>query len=1238
MKKAPIPEYDSHRLFELYQLNILDTESEPEFDKITKLASTVCDSKIAAISLVDKERQWFKSSQGLSVSETPRDISFCGHAIMGDNLFEVPDTEKHPDFFDNPLCVSDPNIRFYAGIPLKTSRGYRIGTLCVIDDKPKNLTTTQQDILKSLAEHVVGLIEQKRNHRELQKIQDQLEYAQEISKIGSWQWNALTHELICSKEYQQIFEDEFQSTSNLTEMYQKYIHPDDFVVFADHMNETLTKGKEFELHLRLSFDQGRRIKFVQAVTTVVLDKTEKVAFVRGTWRDISNVIEKEQQYHFYKHTLDDTAMVSMIDKKGTFLLVNANFCNAIEYKEAEIIGRHLEELIKDGEQNISIVQMWEEIQQNKKWNGLISVLSKSQKNLWFETTVVPNNDVILNEMRYIVIQKDVTSELLAKEALISKNKEIDSFFSVSLDMLCVAGVDGTFKRINPAFCEILGYSEAELLSEQFLNFIHPDDVEPTLQEIEQLSKGIPTIRFENRYRCKDGTFKRLSWTSSPEPDTGLLYAAARDVTEERYQTRLRQIISEVRALYINFKHDTAKLFDFILSKILEVTDGEYGFVGEIKIDPETNKRFLKTFALTNIAWNEQMRKFYDEHAPSGLEFKNLDTLFGWVIRTGEPMITNNPSQNPHAGGLPHGHPSLDAFLGVPIYHGGDFIGMIGIANRPNGFEQDIIQKLQPLIDVIGEIIFAHQMEKENLFQKDQIDKALKRAQAATQAKTEFLSTMSHEIRTPLHAIIGMSSLLAEHELSQEQQEFVQTIVDSGNVLLKLINDILDFSKIEAGKLDLDIDEFDITSHLENIIKPHKFAAIQKGLNFRADISTFPYQIRTDSGKIGQIINNLLSNALKFTEHGGVSISMHPTQQEEALFLSFQIQDTGIGITAEAQKYIFEDFVQAQQSTHRNFGGTGLGLAITKKLVELMGGVIHVESGVGVGTVFRVELPIQKGESISFGAKSTPTKTSGTSQKDPIESKLHGHILVAEDNPTNQFVIARILKKFGLTYVCVNNGKEVLDVLQIQQKEVFDLILMDCQMPILDGYQSTKQIRESSQTWNNIPIVALTAHANQGEKERCLEFGMNAYLTKPIDMKLLQETLKNFLTIPQQKDSIVLDAEQIAQFDAFQMEGEPDVLMETIALYLKNSQEQIVAVQTGLQQENWKQISMAIHSLRSTSSMLGATDLANVILEMEQKIEENQYSVLPSLIEQFLDIYERSCRALENLMEERRGSV
>ncbi|MFN3594626.1 MAG: ATP-binding protein [Thiobacillaceae bacterium] len=499
--------------------------------------------------------------------------------------------------------------------------------------------------------------------------------------------------------------------------------------------------------------------------------------------------------------------------------------------------------------------------------------------------------------------------------------------------------------------------------------------------------------------------------------------------------------------------------------------------------------------------------------------------------------------------------------------------------------------------------------------------------AATQLKSQFLANVSHEIRTPMNGIIGMTRLLLDTPLSARQREYAEAVARSAESLLAIINDLLDFSKIEAGRLSVERIPFHLEELVQDVMALVTPRAQAKQLELRLERQTeIPEWLLGDPLRLRQILLNLLDNAIKFTDHGRVCLSIEPIRLDSGEGYRFTVTDTGIGIPPEAHERIFDAFAQADGSTTRRYGGTGLGLAICRQLAELMGGTLSVESRPGEGSTFRLVLPLQVTEA--------PTALPHTQQ--PLPHFINTRVLVAEDHPINQKLSQLMLENLGVEVVLASNGKEALER---AQQETVDLILMDCQMPEWDGLQATRAIRawEAETGRARLPIIALTANAMPGFEDTCRQAGMDAYLLKPLHDDSLAQTLARWLpakVIPS-KPTGMAEPPAAGEANCFDLDkirrvchDRPEQVAEMLELFISSNEPLLQDLLQASAAGDTDRARRAAHQIKGAAAYLGAQALAEAARRTENAARSGALDELQQSLGQLQQAFDDVTRAIQ----------
>jgi PAS domain S-box-containing protein len=796
-----------------------------------------------------------------------------------------------------------------------------------------------------------------------------------------------------------------------------------------------------------------------------------------------------------------------------------------------------------------------------------------------------------------VVARDISQRKQADEALQASEKRFRMLFERNLAGVYRSTVDGALLECNEAFAKILGFSTPEEIlsptlrgfssrervqAHRVTDFFH-ESVDRAAYQGRLFREKVLT-NHENCLRRKDGSpvwvLENVTLLEGENDGPDMLYGTVIDISERR---RAEEALRRSERRY-------RLLFERNLSGVFRCT-----MEGEIL---DCNDAFAKIFGFgsPDEARGRNLQAFY----PGGVGRERIVALLR------EHRALSNLDLD------------LNRRDGTPVW----IRENVTLTTGPDG--EEVIE------GTMMDITDRKRAEAE-------LQKAKDVAEAASRAKGEFLANMSHEIRTPMNGIIGMTGLALETSLTPEQREYLQMVRDSAETLLSLIGDILDFSKIEAGKLEIEAVDFDLVAAVRNTVELVSVGARAKGIEVRWSIGEdVPAELNGDPVRFRQILTNLLGNAVKFTERGSVSVRVEKTAAYAGrVFLKCLVSDTGIGIPLDKQDRLFKSFTQLDGSTTRRYGGTGLGLAITRQLVEMMGGEVWVESQEGAGSAFyyTLVLSLPKGGASRQGARQEGDSAGKTSAPgSPSRASVRPlTILVAEDNPINARLAVALLKKKGWEVKVAGNGREALEALSVQ---AFDLVLMDIQMPEMDGYDATMAVRQrEAGTGHRTPILAMTAHAMKGDLERCFEAGMDGYLTKPIKASEFYDAIESLVSAGEPEIGERPAGGSGAPADLSQLlvntGGDVDLLDELVDLFAEDCPGQVETLAAAIQGGDAKGLEESAHKLKGAVANFGAKATQDLAFRLERMGREGDLERAPVTFEELCDELGRLMAYLKN---------
>ncbi len=702
------------------------------------------------------------------------------------------------------------------------------------------------------------------------------------------------------------------------------------------------------------------------------------------------------------------------------------------------------------------------------------------------------------------LEKEVTERREAEAALRESRQRMDNILANSPGAIyrCAYDEHWTMEFISAGITRISGYPADDFIDNKvrsYASIIHPDDRQRVTDTV---SNGVARKdHYEMDYRlvAADGSprwvHEQGGGVFTPEGQLLCLDGVIFDITAQREAEETLKLNAERTKTLLELSQMTDasedELMRFTYQAAMRLTHSKLGYLGLMSEDETTlNVQFWSREAMAECK------------VPGTPLIFPLATagLWGEAVRQRRPIITNDyAAPNPWKKGTPQGHIKLVRHLNLPVVIKGKIVLVVGVGNKAEDYTELDVQQLSLLMEGMWWLIERKRSEKELERYHEQLEDTVRQrtkelqlsldaAEDANQAKSVFLANMSHELRTPLNAILGFSEMLArDHSASSGQKEKLNIINRSGEHLLTLINDVLEMAKIEAGGVQLNNAPFDLGGMVRDIIDMMQMRGKEKGLQLEIDQSSrFPRYIVGDEARLRQVLINLIGNAIKYTEQGGVAVRMG-TKQNELTYLLFEVEDSGPGIPAQDQPRIFEPFVQLGE--HGINKGTGLGLTITRQYVQMMGGNISLESTQGKGSLFRVELPLTEAteSDIDQAKQVAPDNVVGLAPGEP-----QYRILIVEDQKDNQALLAHLLVSVGLQTKVADNGKQGVKLFESWRPQ---LILMDQRMPVMDGLEATRHIRELP-GGREVKIVAVTASAFDEQRKTMLEAGMDDFVSKP----------------------------------------------------------------------------------------------------------------------------------------------
>jgi PAS domain S-box-containing protein len=915
------------------------------------------------------------------------------------------------------------------------------------------------------------------------------------------------------------------------------------------------------------------------ITLLAIEANQKGLNLFGIYR--KNLLENLKFHKLFQEDLTEDEITLVLDAIDNQTFVNKQLiCKGIQGKLFEVnvsINR-----VYEGNLFCRFVELTSTIKNEDETQPNYSSNKKSNyadTRITPEATIIENNNDIVSEPIHVDAEDSFNIDTELKEGLIQ----------ISKDAVAIISYDQKFMEVNDAFANLTGYDSFIIKSFKFDDLVHPSD------------SLIYQKWFENL--------------------TGNQNKVAR--TEVKILSKNRQIIP-LEILAANLPTHKAVVFTAVDNTIAraaeeKLTSSRNNLLALVENSGEAifSINALGKITVINSICQDLIRKMHGKEINEGDKFEDIleiEARQHWkenirLVLRGRSKQYRETFKDESGEEL-----TYDVLL-YPVFDDQQLVG--------------------------GATFFARNITT-SIRKEEELKEAKNIAEQATKAKSDFLAVMSHEIRTPLNGLLGVSEMLRHTELDKEQKEYLDIIRLSGDALLQVISDILDFSKIEAKKMLLEEAPFLLTSVVDETFTILSAKAKEKGIYLKTHFDkSLPNYVVGDKSRLRQILLNLVGNAIKFTEQGGVTILINANEEAEGkIRLTFTVSDTGEGIEPEQVEKLFNAFTQADSSTYRKYGGTGLGLTICKTLVDLMGGNIWVESEKGKGSDFNFTIYTKTSEAPIIEPSK---KFIQPAVDEKLADKYPARILLAEDNDINRLLASKLFNRIGYIIDTASDGKEAFEFVQAK---VYDIVFMDVQMPNMNGLDATQNIRSKVSTNTQPIIIAMTAFAAQEDKDECLSAGMNDFISKPITLEDLERMISKWINPDTMKtkqvgtsysknaisedDGALIDKEAIRRLMDIGKQTDPGFLSQVLDMFMAQAPKCIEDIRSGREKGDYNQMWQAAHKLKGTSLNIGAKKMAESCKHIENKGRNFDFKGIETFILQLDADYKLTVEELKSL--------